>query len=82
MKLHWQIFIAIGLAITAGVLSGETGGIGAFKFYDAYVFLGTLFLNALKMLIVPLIFSSIILCSKFHFFIFKSSPFSELHVTV
>lgn len=60
MKLHWQIFIAIGLAITAGVLSGETGGIGAFKFYDVYVFLGTLFLNALKMLIVPLIFSSII----------------------
>lgn len=60
MKLHWQIFIAIGLAITAGVLSGETGGIGAFKFYDVYVFIGTLFLNALKMLIVPLIFSSII----------------------
>jgi len=60
MKLHWQIFIAIGLAITAGVLSGETGGIGVFKFYDVYVFLGTLFLNALKMLIVPLIFSSII----------------------
>ena len=60
MKLHWQIFIAIGCAVTAGMLTGEESGIGSFKFYDAYVFLGTLFLNALKMLIVPLIFSSII----------------------
>lgn len=60
MKLHWQIFIAIGLAIVAGTLSGENAGIGFFTFYDGYVFLGTLFLNALKMLIVPLIVSSII----------------------
>jgi Na+/H+-dicarboxylate symporter len=60
MKLHWQIFIAIGLAVFAGLLTGETGDIGGFIFYDAYVFVGTLFLNALKMLIVPLILSSII----------------------
>ncbi len=55
MKLHWQIGIALVLAITAGTLIGpapwlvETGG-----------FLGTLFLNALKMLVVPLIVSSLI----------------------
>ncbi len=60
MKLHWQIFIAIGLAILAGLFTGETASLGAFLFYDVYVFLGTLFLNALKMLIVPLILSSII----------------------
>lgn len=60
MKLHWQIFIAIGLAIIAGIATGEEAGIGSFTFYDLYVFLGTLFLNALKMLIVPLILSSII----------------------
>ena len=30
------------------------------RFYDVYTFLGTLFMNALKMLIVPLIMSSII----------------------
>ena len=60
MKLHWQIFIAIGLAIIAGIATGETAGVGSFLFYDVYVFLGTLFLNALKMLIVPLILSSII----------------------
>jgi len=60
MKLHWQIFIGIGLAIIAGIATGETAGIGGVLFYDVYVFLGTLFLNALKMLIVPLILSSII----------------------
>jgi len=60
MKLHWQIFIAIGLAIIAGIATGENASIGSFLFYDMYVFLGTLFLNALKMLIVPLILSSII----------------------
>jgi len=60
MKLHWQIFIGIGLAIIAGIATGETAGIGSVLFYDVYVFLGTLFLNALKMLIVPLILSSII----------------------
>jgi len=60
LKLHWQIFIAIGLAILAGLLTGEAGSLGPFLFYDVYVFLGTLFLNALKMLIVPLILSSII----------------------
>ncbi|ORU91384.1 MAG: sodium:dicarboxylate symporter [Cycloclasticus sp. symbiont of Poecilosclerida sp. N] len=60
MKLHWKIFIAIGLAVVAGISTGETAGIGSFRFYDAYVFLGTLFLNALKMLIVPLILSSIV----------------------
>ena len=35
-------------------------GIFGLRFYDVYAFLGTLFLNALKMLIVPLILSSII----------------------
>ncbi|PCI22834.1 MAG: dicarboxylate/amino acid:cation symporter [Piscirickettsiaceae bacterium] len=60
MKLHWQIFIAIGLAIVAGIITGEQAGIGSFRFFDIYVFIGTLFLNALKMLIVPLILSSII----------------------
>jgi Na+/H+-dicarboxylate symporter len=35
-------------------------GLFGVRFYDVYAFLGTLFLNALKMLIVPLILSSII----------------------
>ncbi|MES2489870.1 MAG: dicarboxylate/amino acid:cation symporter [Pseudomonadota bacterium] len=55
MKLHWQIAIALGLAAATGAFfapdsSVITGG----------AFVGNLFLNALKMLVVPLIVSSLI----------------------
>jgi Na+/H+-dicarboxylate symporter len=60
LALHWQIAIAMMLAIIAGVLTGTEAGIFGVSFYSAYAFLGELFLNALKMLIVPLIMSSII----------------------
>lgn len=60
LRLHWQILIALVLAIVAGSLTGTDTGFGNFTFYKAYEFLGTLFMNALKMLIVPLIMSSII----------------------
>jgi len=61
LALHWQILIAILLAGVAGWLSGKTGGLGDFTFYGLYDFLGRIFLNALKMIIVPLILSSIII---------------------
>ena len=60
LKLHWQIFIALVLALIAGRLSGTEGGVFGVTFYGVYDFVGTLFMNALKMLIVPLIVSSII----------------------
>ena len=60
MKLHWQILVALVLAIIAGHLTGMDTSLFGLRFYDIYVFLGKLFLNALKMLIVPLILSSII----------------------
>ncbi|MDH5229633.1 MAG: dicarboxylate/amino acid:cation symporter [Gammaproteobacteria bacterium] len=60
LKLHWQILIALGLAVMMGSLTGVDAAIFGLKFYDVYNFLGTLFLNALKMLIVPLIVSAII----------------------
>lgn len=60
LKLHWQIAIAIVLAIGAGWLSGEDGGILGVTFFSIFDFIGTVFINALKMLIVPLIMSSII----------------------
>lgn len=60
LKLHWQILIALVLAVVAGSLSGTTGSIFGIAVYSAYDFVGTLFLNALKMLIVPLVVSSII----------------------
>lgn len=60
LALHWQIFIAILLAVAAGWLGGEQAAIGSLQLVAAYDFIGTLFINALKMLIVPLIASSII----------------------
>jgi proton glutamate symport protein len=60
LKLHWQILIALALAVLAGSLTGTQAGIAGVTFYQVYDFFGTLFLNALKMLIVPLIMSSII----------------------
>lgn len=60
VKLHWQIFIAMILAVLAGYLSGTEAGIAGVTFYSIYAFIGHLFLSALKMLIVPLITASII----------------------
>lgn len=55
MKLHWQIVIALILAIVVGRVFGDVDGL-----LEVCEFLGTLFLNALKMIIVPLIIASII----------------------
>jgi proton glutamate symport protein len=55
MKMHWQILIALILAVAAGTVSGPTG-----TWLPAFDFTGRLFLNALFMLIVPLVVSAII----------------------
>lgn len=60
LKLHWQILIALALAVIVGLLVGEDGNLLGVTFYAIFDFIGQLFLNALKMLIVPLIVSSII----------------------
>ncbi|MDT8403402.1 dicarboxylate/amino acid:cation symporter [Sulfuriflexus sp.] len=60
MKLHWQILIALVLAVIAGLATGVEGSLLGLRFYDVYTFIGTLFLNGLKMIIVPLVVSSII----------------------
>ncbi|MCZ6763191.1 MAG: cation:dicarboxylase symporter family transporter, partial [Gammaproteobacteria bacterium] len=60
LKLHWQILIALVLAGILGTATGTDAALFGVTFYSVFGFLGTLFLNALKMLIVPLIASSII----------------------
>lgn len=60
VALHWQIAIAIALAIIAGSLTGTDATLFGVRYHAAYGFLGTLFLNALKMIIVPLVTASII----------------------
>lgn len=68
LELHWQILIAILMAgvagyfvnssIASGVEDPSFLGVSAIGFFD---YIGSLFLNALKMIIVPLIFSSIVI---------------------
>jgi proton glutamate symport protein len=60
LALHWQILIAIILATVIGTATGTDAGLFGVSFYAVYAFIGTLFLNALKMIIVPLVLSSII----------------------
>jgi proton glutamate symport protein len=59
-SLHWQILAAVVLGAGAGLLWGETASLGPVRPFAAYDFLGTTFLRALKMVIVPLITGSII----------------------
>ena len=56
----WWVFLAIGLGILAGTLSGTTGSIFGITFYSIYDLLGTLFIKALMLIVVPLVASSII----------------------
>lgn len=67
LALHWQILISIGLAFVAGLwifdiaqTTGVQPGVFGIEFVTMFDYIGTLFLNALKMIIVPLITSSII----------------------
>ena len=60
LQLHWQIAIAIILAIVCGLVFTPTSELAGVSFASVCSFLGTLFLNGLKMVIVPLVLSSII----------------------
>jgi len=60
LAIHWKILIALVLGVIAGHFSSAVS-IGDMALVSVYDFVGGLFLNALKMLIVPLIASSIAL---------------------
>jgi len=60
MKLHWQILIALALAVIVGSLTHSINQVSGIDLTSLYEFFGAMFLNALKMIIVPLIVSSII----------------------
>ena len=60
IQLHWQILIAILFAFICGQITGTELSIFGVTFYAMYDFIGTMFLNALRMIIVPLIMASII----------------------
>jgi Na+/H+-dicarboxylate symporter len=52
-QLHWQIFIAMALGICAGLIGGEA-------LANQVGWLGTLFIRLLKMVIVPLVITSVV----------------------
>lgn len=52
-QLHWRIAIAMALGVIAGLIGGE-------PFADSVGWLGTLFIKLLKMIIVPLVLTSIV----------------------
>lgn len=60
LALHWQILIALALAVLTGLVFDETFTLFGVSLLAVLSFIGTLFLNALKMLIVPLVMASII----------------------
>lgn len=60
IALHWQILIALCFAVITGLLFDQSDAIFGVSLLSVLTFFGTLFLNALKMLIVPLIMASII----------------------
>jgi proton glutamate symport protein len=60
MKLHWQILIALAFAVIVGIFTTSINASLGIDLIPIFEFFGALFLNALKMIIVPLIVSSII----------------------
>lgn len=59
-KHPWGVLIAIALAIVFGSWVGEKGAIFGITFYSIVDTIGSLFLNALTLIVVPLVSSSII----------------------
>jgi DAACS family dicarboxylate/amino acid:cation (Na+ or H+) symporter len=59
-KSPWTIILAILLAMVIGSLTGTTAGIFGITFYSIYDIIGKLFINALMLVVVPLVSSSII----------------------
>lgn len=61
LAIHWQILIALVLAAVMGSITGTSATILGVHWIAVYDFIGTLFLNALKMIVVPLVVSAIII---------------------
>lgn len=57
LALHWQIVIALVLSIPFGLYFGQDGIVDLTGLFE---FMGDIFLNALKMIVVPLIVAAII----------------------
>ena len=59
-KSPWVVLIAIALGIVVGHYSGKTTAIFGIPLYSIFEVVGKLFINALTLIVVPLVASSII----------------------
>ena len=60
LKLHWQIIICMILGTILGIVFNQYGFSDSYS-YNLIILLGDIFIRLLKMVIVPLIFTSIII---------------------
>lgn len=60
LALHYQVLLALVLAVGVGLTFDKSSSLLGVSLYDVCAFVGSLFLRALKMLVVPLIAASII----------------------
>src|SRR5262249_30695800 len=56
----WKVLIAIALGILVGMTLGDKAGFLGITFYSIYDLVGKLFINALTLIVVPLVSASII----------------------
>ena len=61
IALHWQIAIALALAVLVALVADEETALFGTSLVAIFTFFGGLFLSALKMIVVPLIVASIIM---------------------
>jgi len=61
IKLHWQIIICMILGTISGIFFNQLGNYENNAVYTVILLLGDIFIRLLKMVIVPLIFTSIIM---------------------
>ncbi len=59
-KSPWLVFLAIALGIVIGPLVGTKSALFGITFYSLFDVIGTLFIRALTLIVVPLVASSII----------------------
>lgn len=59
-KSPLKVLLAIALGIIAGMLGGDKAGFFGVTFYEIYDVIGKLFINALMLIVVPLVSASII----------------------
>ena len=60
LKLHWQIIVCMILGTILGIVFNQYGFSDSYS-YNLIILLGDIFIRLLKMVIVPLIFTSIII---------------------